>query len=67
LLLGSSSRSPDTERPGSPKYSERLSPSVNAYLSEASRHEIRVTIVRSLAITCLLSDSPALTFLTQIS
>ncbi|TVU01800.1 hypothetical protein EJB05_52737, partial [Eragrostis curvula] len=41
LLLGSSSRSPDTERPGSPKYSERLSPSVNAYLSEASRHEIR--------------------------
>ncbi|KAG8063521.1 hypothetical protein GUJ93_ZPchr0003g18496 [Zizania palustris] len=41
LLLGSSSRSPDSERPASPKYSDRLSPSVNAYLSEASRHEIR--------------------------
>ncbi|KQJ85009.1 guanine nucleotide exchange factor SPIKE 1 isoform X1 [Brachypodium distachyon] len=41
LLLGSSSRSPDAERPVSPKYSDRLSPSVNAYLSEASRHEIR--------------------------
>ncbi|XP_015631338.1 guanine nucleotide exchange factor SPIKE 1 [Oryza sativa Japonica Group] len=41
LLLGSSSRSPDAERPASPKYSDRLSPSVNAYLSEASRHEIR--------------------------
>jgi hypothetical protein len=41
MLLGASSRSPDVERPASPKYSERLSPSVNAYLSEASRHEIR--------------------------
>lgn len=41
MLLGASSRSPDVERPLSPKYSERLSPSVNAYLSEASRHEIR--------------------------
>nr|CAB3500949.1 unnamed protein product [Digitaria exilis] len=41
MLLSASSRSPDLERPASPKYSERLSPSVNAYLSEASRHEIR--------------------------
>ncbi|KAL5652888.1 hypothetical protein ACJX0J_038346, partial [Zea mays] len=41
MLLGASSRSPDVERPAPPKYSERLSPSVNAYLSEASRHEIR--------------------------
>lgn len=41
MLLGASSRSPDVEHPASPKYSERLSPSVNAYLSEASRHEIR--------------------------
>ncbi|XP_039786290.1 guanine nucleotide exchange factor SPIKE 1-like isoform X5 [Panicum virgatum] len=43
MLLGASSRSPEVERPASPKYSERLSPSVNAYLSEASRHEIRGT------------------------
>ncbi|KAK1650389.1 hypothetical protein QYE76_068194 [Lolium multiflorum] len=41
LLVGSSSRSSDAERPASPKYSDRLSPSVNTYLSEASRHEIR--------------------------
>ncbi|ONL97605.1 Guanine nucleotide exchange factor SPIKE 1 [Zea mays] len=41
MLLGASSRSPDVEHPASPKYSERLSPSVNTYLSEASRHEIR--------------------------
>ena len=44
MLLGASSRSPEIERPASPKYSERLSPSVNAYLSEASRHEIRVIV-----------------------
>ena len=44
MLLGASSRSPEVERPASPKYSERLSPSVNAYLSEASRHEIRVIV-----------------------
>ncbi|KAJ4772328.1 Guanine nucleotide exchange factor SPIKE 1 [Rhynchospora pubera] len=42
LLMGSSSaRSPDAERPSSPKYSDRLSPAVNSYLSEASRQEIR--------------------------
>lgn len=46
MLLGASSRSPDVERPSSPKYSERLSPSVNAYLSEASRHEIRVIVLQ---------------------
>lgn len=46
MLLGASSRSPDVERPASPKYSERLSPSVNAYLSEASRHEIRVIVLQ---------------------
>jgi hypothetical protein len=55
MLLGASSRSPDVERPGSPKYSERLSPSVNAYLSEASRHEIRVSFIR-------LPGFPALVF-----
>ncbi|XP_031375133.1 guanine nucleotide exchange factor SPIKE 1 isoform X2 [Punica granatum] len=39
MLLGSSSRSPVGDGPTSPKYSERLSPAINAYLSEASRQE----------------------------
>ncbi|CAN1297422.1 Guanine nucleotide exchange factor SPIKE 1 [Linum perenne] len=41
MLLGSSSRSPTADAPPSPKYSERLSPAINNYLSEASRQEIR--------------------------
>lgn len=41
LLMSCSSRSPDAEPPASPKYSDRLSPAINTYLSEASRHEIR--------------------------
>ncbi|XP_004511179.1 guanine nucleotide exchange factor SPIKE 1 [Cicer arietinum] len=41
MLLGSSSRNPIGEAPASPKYSERLSPAINNYLSEASRQEVR--------------------------
>ncbi|KAL4203111.1 hypothetical protein AMTRI_Chr01g102360 [Amborella trichopoda] len=41
LLMGSSSRSPDGEGPISPKYSDRLSPAINSYLTEASRQEVR--------------------------
>lgn len=41
MLLGCSSRSPDGEGPVSPKYSDRLSPAINNYLSEASRQEVR--------------------------
>ncbi|URE46978.1 Dedicator of cytokinesis [Musa troglodytarum] len=43
LLLGCSSRSPDNEGHASPKYSDRLSPAINTYLSEASRQEVRGT------------------------
>ncbi|TXG57710.1 hypothetical protein EZV62_015539 [Acer yangbiense] len=41
MLLGASSRSPVGEGPASPKYSDRLSPAINNYLSEASRQEVR--------------------------
>ncbi|TKY68582.1 Guanine nucleotide exchange factor SPIKE 1 [Spatholobus suberectus] len=41
MLLGSSSRNPVGEAPTSPKYSDRLSPAINNYLSEASRQEVR--------------------------
>ncbi|GKV44511.1 hypothetical protein SLEP1_g51687 [Rubroshorea leprosula] len=41
ILMGSSSRSPVGDGPASPKYSDRLSPAVNNYLSEASRQEVR--------------------------
>ncbi|XP_011659040.1 guanine nucleotide exchange factor SPIKE 1 isoform X1 [Cucumis sativus] len=43
VLMGSSSRSPAAvgDGPGSPKYSDRLSPAINNYLSEASRQEFR--------------------------
>uniref|UniRef100_A0A0R0IQP1 C2 DOCK-type domain-containing protein n=1 Tax=Glycine max TaxID=3847 RepID=A0A0R0IQP1_SOYBN len=41
MLLGSSSRNPVGEAPASPKYSDRLSPAINNYLSEASRQEVR--------------------------
>ncbi|KAF5477312.1 hypothetical protein F2P56_003961 [Juglans regia] len=41
MLMGCSSRSPVGDGPASPKYSDRLSPTVNNYLSEASRQEVR--------------------------
>ncbi|XP_010921287.2 guanine nucleotide exchange factor SPIKE 1 isoform X2 [Elaeis guineensis] len=41
MLMSCSSRSPDGEGPTSPKYSDRLSPTINTYLSEASRQEVR--------------------------
>lgn len=41
MLMASSSRSPVGDGPVSPKYSERLSPAINNYLSEASRQEVR--------------------------
>ncbi|XP_062115728.1 guanine nucleotide exchange factor SPIKE 1-like [Humulus lupulus] len=41
MLMGSSSRSPVGDAPTSPKYSDRLSPAINNYLSEASRQEVR--------------------------
>ncbi|KAK1318522.1 hypothetical protein QJS10_CPB04g00652 [Acorus calamus] len=42
MLLGCSSRSIDGEGPVSPKYSDRLSPAINTYLSETTRQELRV-------------------------
>ncbi|KAB1216896.1 Dedicator of cytokinesis protein 8 [Morella rubra] len=41
MLMGCSSRSPVGDGSASPKYSDRLSPAVNNYLSEASRQEVR--------------------------
>ncbi|GAV57338.1 Ded_cyto domain-containing protein/DOCK_C2 domain-containing protein [Cephalotus follicularis] len=41
ILMGCSSRSPAGDVPASPKYSDRLSPAINNYLSEASRQEVR--------------------------
>ncbi|THG22675.1 hypothetical protein TEA_011542 [Camellia sinensis var. sinensis] len=41
MLVGSSSRSPAGDGPTSPKYSDRLSPAINQYLTEASRQEVR--------------------------
>ncbi|XP_062106357.1 guanine nucleotide exchange factor SPIKE 1-like [Humulus lupulus] len=41
MLMGSSSRSLVGDAPASPKYSDRLSPTINNYLSEASRQEVR--------------------------
>ncbi|XP_058182461.1 guanine nucleotide exchange factor SPIKE 1 isoform X2 [Rhododendron vialii] len=43
MAVGSSSRSPvgDGTGPTSPKYSDRLSPAINHYLTEASRQEVR--------------------------
>ncbi|XP_062112048.1 guanine nucleotide exchange factor SPIKE 1-like isoform X2 [Humulus lupulus] len=41
MLMGSSSRSPVGDAPASPKYSDKLSPAINNYLSEASRQEVR--------------------------
>lgn len=40
MIIGNS-RSPDVEGPVSPKYSDRLSPAINTYLTEASRQEVR--------------------------
>ena len=45
MLISNSSRSPGQEKPASPKYSERLSPAINHYLSEAARHEVRVRFI----------------------
>ncbi|GAB2285061.1 MAP kinase Spk1 [Dionaea muscipula] len=39
MIIGSSSRSVSGDGPASPKYSDRLSPAINNYLSEASRQE----------------------------
>ncbi|GMG98861.1 hypothetical protein Nepgr_000701 [Nepenthes gracilis] len=39
IIMGNSSRSADGVGPSSPKYSDRLSPAINNYLSEASRQE----------------------------
>eukprot|EP00252_Welwitschia_mirabilis_P019875 TRINITY_DN4713_c0_g1_i1.p1 TRINITY_DN4713_c0_g1~~TRINITY_DN4713_c0_g1_i1.p1 ORF type:complete len:1841 (+),score=338.97 TRINITY_DN4713_c0_g1_i1:465-5987(+) len=40
-MIIANSRSPDVDGPVSPKYSDRLSPAINTYLTEASRQEIR--------------------------
>lgn len=40
-MVISNSRSPGQDKPASPKYSERLSPAINHYLSEAARHDVR--------------------------
>lgn len=39
MIIGNSSRSIVGDAPASPKYSDRLSPAINNYLSEASRQE----------------------------
>ncbi|XWS23297.1 hypothetical protein CRYUN_Cryun29cG0109600 [Craigia yunnanensis] len=41
MLIGSSSRNIVGDGPTSPKYSDKLSPAINNYLSEASRQEVR--------------------------
>lgn len=41
MLMGNSSRSAVADGPMSPKYSDKLSPAINHYLSEASRQEVR--------------------------
>ncbi|XP_031129234.1 guanine nucleotide exchange factor SPIKE 1 isoform X1 [Ipomoea triloba] len=41
ILVASSSRSVVGEGPASPKYSDRLSPAINQYLSDAARQEVR--------------------------
>ncbi|KAK6251657.1 hypothetical protein QUC31_013377 [Theobroma cacao] len=41
MLIGSSSRNPVGDGPTSPKYSDKLSPAINNYLSEASRQDVR--------------------------
>lgn len=46
-MLMSNSRSPGQDKPSSPKYSERLSPAINHYLSEAARHDVRVCLENS--------------------
>lgn len=54
MLLGCSSRRPDNEGHDSPKYSDRLSPSINTYLSEASRQEVRVCFTFFLTVHNIL-------------
>ncbi|KAF8364851.1 hypothetical protein HHK36_033168 [Tetracentron sinense] len=49
MLMGSSSCSPDGEGPTSPKYSDRLSPATNNYLSDASRQEVRELLEENLS------------------
>ncbi|GAB2223448.1 hypothetical protein Droror1_Dr00017589 [Drosera rotundifolia] len=39
MILGNSSRSMSGDGPASPKYSDKLSPAINNYLSQASRQE----------------------------
>ncbi|KAL9275319.1 Guanine nucleotide exchange factor SPIKE 1-like protein [Drosera capensis] len=43
MILGNSSRSMSGDGPVSPKYSDKLSPAINNYLSEASRQEPQKT------------------------
>lgn len=50
--MGSSSRSPVGDGPASPKYSDRLSPAINNYLSEASRQEVRVSYTNFNSRNC---------------
>lgn len=64
MLIGSSSRNPVGDAPTSPKYSDKLSPAINNYLSEASRQEVRVSniiVISSVAhksekFVCLLLE-----------
>lgn len=50
MLMECSSRSAVEDGPMSPKYSDRLSPAINHYLSEASRQEVRVSFPFQLII-----------------
>ncbi|MBA0689276.1 hypothetical protein Goari_007011, partial [Gossypium aridum] len=57
MLIGSSSRNPVGDAPTSPKYSDKLSPAINNYLSEASRQEVRIwrTACTNYFINCLIA------------
>lgn len=65
MLVGCSSRSPDAEGSTSPKYSDRLSPAINAYLSEASRQEVRVWLLIFGASLLNIKGHDAITFATS--
>lgn len=58
MLMGSSSRNAVVDAPPSPKYSDRLSPAINNYLSEASRQEIRVSLLCTALLFSTKMPSP---------
>lgn len=47
MIIGNSSQTIVADGAASPKYSDRLSPAINNYLSEASRQEVRFNAFES--------------------